>query len=144
MTVSNTLTFAIDPVPTTAISNILPLLVDTLSTVAVSNALTFTVDAVPTTAISTTLAFTSSFSTSRIFPRQIRTTSTPGFLLQLDASGYGVVQRARWEGVTVASIGPASIRAQLAYVTDEVGGPTLAFSDGTVWRRWQDRAQIST
>ena len=29
------------------------------------------------------------------------------------------------------------------YVSDETGGATLAFSDGTNWRRVQDRAVIS-
>ena len=29
------------------------------------------------------------------------------------------------------------------YVSDETSGATLAFSDGSVWRRVQDRAQVS-
>ena len=29
------------------------------------------------------------------------------------------------------------------YVTDETGGKTIAFSDGTDWRRAQDRAIVS-
>jgi len=33
--------------------------------------------------------------------------------------------------------------SSLIYITDEVGGPTLAFSDGTNWLRVQDRAIIS-
>lgn len=32
----------------------------------------------------------------------------------------------------------------IIYVTDEVDGATIAFSDGTDWRRVQDRAVIST
>jgi hypothetical protein len=31
----------------------------------------------------------------------------------------------------------------IVYVYDEVGGPTLAFSDGTNWRRVQDRNIVS-
>ena len=31
----------------------------------------------------------------------------------------------------------------LIYVSDETSGATLAFSDGSVWRRVQDRAQVS-
>ena len=31
----------------------------------------------------------------------------------------------------------------LIYVSNEAGGATLAFSDGSVWRRVQDRAQVS-
>jgi hypothetical protein len=31
----------------------------------------------------------------------------------------------------------------LIYVSDETSGPTIAFSDGTDWRRVQDRAVVS-
>ena len=31
----------------------------------------------------------------------------------------------------------------LIYVSDETGGATLAFSDGSVWRRVQDRSQVA-
>ena len=31
----------------------------------------------------------------------------------------------------------------IIYVSDETGGATLAFSDGTNWRRVQDRAVVS-
>lgn len=31
----------------------------------------------------------------------------------------------------------------LIYVSDEAGGATIAFSDGTNWRRVQDRAVVS-
>lgn len=31
----------------------------------------------------------------------------------------------------------------MIYVTDETGGATLAFADGTVWRRVSDRAEVS-
>lgn len=31
----------------------------------------------------------------------------------------------------------------LIYVSDELGGATVAFSDGTNWRRVQDRAVVS-
>jgi hypothetical protein len=31
----------------------------------------------------------------------------------------------------------------LVFVTDEAGGATIAFSDGTNWRRAQDRAIVS-
>ena len=34
-------------------------------------------------------------------------------------------------------------RAAYVYVSDESGGSTLAFSDGTNWRRTQDRAIVS-
>lgn len=32
----------------------------------------------------------------------------------------------------------------MIYVTDETGGATLAFADGTVWRRVSDRAEVSS
>ncbi len=38
---------------------------------------------------------------------------------------------------------PAVTDARVILVTDEVGGITLAFSDGTNWRRVQDRAVVS-
>lgn len=44
---------------------------------------------------------------------------------------------------TVASLPPAAGNTRLAVVTDEVGGATLAFSDGANWRRVQDRAVVS-
>ena len=31
----------------------------------------------------------------------------------------------------------------LVYITNEAGGPTIAFYDGTDWRRVQDRAVVS-
>ena len=37
----------------------------------------------------------------------------------------------------------ASGAGSLIFVNDEAGGPTLAFSDGTDWRRVQDRAVVS-
>jgi len=42
-------------------------------------------------------------------------------------------------GVPVAGAGAG----QMIFVSDESGGPTLAFSDGTDWRRVADRAVIS-
>lgn len=34
-------------------------------------------------------------------------------------------------------------RAYFIYVSDESGGPQMAFSDGTNWRRFTDRAIVS-
>jgi hypothetical protein len=56
------------------------------------------------------------------------------------------------DGYTVATAPPATDNAanagqalytNIIYVTNEVGGSTLAFSDGTNWRRVQDRAIIA-
>lgn len=45
---------------------------------------------------------------------------------------------------TVATLPTASLFANaLITVSDETGGHTVAFSDGTNWRRVQDRAVVS-
>ena len=45
---------------------------------------------------------------------------------------------------TVATLPSVSVNTRgLIYVSDESGGATLAFSDGTNWRRVQDRAIVS-
>lgn len=45
---------------------------------------------------------------------------------------------------TVAGVPTASLyEGGIIYVSDETGGATLAFSDGTNWRRVQDRAVVS-
>ena len=44
---------------------------------------------------------------------------------------------------TIAALPAATTPGQLAYVSDESGGPVLAFSDGTNWRRVTDRAVVS-
>ncbi len=38
---------------------------------------------------------------------------------------------------------PAATAAGFIYVSNEAGGATLAFADGTNWRRVQDRAIVS-
>ncbi len=43
---------------------------------------------------------------------------------------------------TVATL-PTGVSSGLIAVTDEAGGHTLAFYDGTDWRRVQDRAIVS-
>ena len=42
-----------------------------------------------------------------------------------------------------ASLPSASVIGGIIYVTDDIGGATLAFSDGTNWRRTADRAIIA-
>lgn len=44
---------------------------------------------------------------------------------------------------TVATLPSASTAGGMIYVSDETGGGTMAFSDGTNWRRVQDRAIVS-
>jgi len=43
----------------------------------------------------------------------------------------------------VANLPPATTPGRVIYVSNETGGATLAFSDGTNWRRVQDRAVVS-
>jgi len=43
----------------------------------------------------------------------------------------------------VASLPNAGIPGQMIYVSDETGGATMAFSDGSSWRRITDRAIVS-
>lgn len=45
--------------------------------------------------------------------------------------------------VTVAELPEATPAGKLLYVSDEVGGATVAFSDGTNWRRVTDNAIVS-
>lgn len=45
---------------------------------------------------------------------------------------------ARWGNTT-----PKDAFSSLVFVYDETSGPTLAFSDGTDWRRVQDRVIVS-
>jgi len=47
------------------------------------------------------------------------------------------------DSYTVATVPSAAQPGQMIYVTNETGGATMAFSDGTNWRRIQDRAVIS-
>lgn len=44
---------------------------------------------------------------------------------------------------TVAGLPSASPAGRMIYVSDETGGATPAFSDGTNWRRVSDRAIVS-
>ncbi len=49
----------------------------------------------------------------------------------------------RVKSYLIASLPPAVGDGQIIYVSDEAGGPTLAFSDGAAWRRVSDRAIVS-
>ena len=71
------------------------------------------------------------------------------FFNLFDRIGQGPVGM---KGYTVASLPSAASYADnttgtefssLIYVVNETGGATLAFSDGTNWRRVQDRAIVS-
>ena len=47
------------------------------------------------------------------------------------------------DSFTVAGLPSAAQPGQMIYVSDETGGPVMAFSDGTTWRRITDRAVVS-
>jgi hypothetical protein len=64
-------------------------------------------------------------------------TATPAVRLDVD----GAIRPASYTVVTVPAATAGA--GQLIYVSDESGGATLAFSDGTDWRRLADRAIIS-
>jgi hypothetical protein len=63
---------------------------------------------------------------------QINRKQTTGAVIELPA--YTVVQ--------LADV-PAATANQAVIVTDEVGGRTMALSDGTVWRRVSDGVEVS-
>ena len=49
----------------------------------------------------------------------------------------------RVKSYTVAGLPSAAAAGQVVFISDEAGGATLAFSDGTSWRRVADRAVVS-
>ena len=56
----------------------------------------------------------------------------------------GMASPLRLMSYTVATLPTASQwTGSLIYVSDETAGATTAFSDGTAWRRSQDRAIVS-
>lgn len=65
-------------------------------------------------------------------------TGTPSCRLQVN----GPVRVAQYGKASLPSANTSGAGAMI-YVSDDVGGATLAFSDGTVWRRVTDRAIIS-
>ena len=63
------------------------------------------------------------------------------FVQQVYENLVGIKKQSKY---TVATLPDASeFEAHTIYVSDETGGATLAFSDGTNWRRVQDRAVVS-
>lgn len=64
-------------------------------------------------------------------------TATPA--VKLDVDGPIRLRSYSVAGAPIASAGAG----QMIFVSDEAGGATLAFSDGTSWRRVTDRAVIS-
>lgn len=74
--------------------------------------------------------------------------STSTYLSNLELWARQVYERItgikELQSYTVANLPDASeLEAHVLYVSDESGGATLAFSDGTNWLRVQDRAVVS-
>ncbi len=65
--------------------------------------------------------------------------------LHFDSSAWSVVRNAisYLASYTVATLPSASVAGGMVYVSNASGGATVAFSDGTNWRRVQDRAIVS-
>jgi hypothetical protein len=62
----------------------------------------------------------------------------------LDRLGGITAQALPLRNYTVATLPDATVHDYgLIFVTNETGGATVAFSDGTNWRRVQDRAIVS-
>lgn len=56
----------------------------------------------------------------------------------------GMTEPLKLKQLTVAELPAASVwTGAIVFVTDETGGAVTAFSDGTNWRRTQDRAIVS-
>lgn len=51
--------------------------------------------------------------------------------------------RGEYDEYTVATLPDPATERRVIAVTDETGGYTIAFSDGSDWRRVQDRAVVS-
>lgn len=65
------------------------------------------------------------------------------FVTDIGATAFRQGQIAQVGSFTVADLPSATTPARLIYVSDEVGGAVVAFSDGTNWRRVTDRAIVA-
>lgn len=62
------------------------------------------------------------------------------FVIAFIVSEHGYPEAPDYEVASLPNVGPGG---GIIYVSDETGGATLAFSDGTNWRRVQDRAIVA-
>lgn len=70
--------------------------------------------------------------------------SLPGWIrLVANAINQMTTSEVTLRSYTVATLPPVTDLPQLIYVSDEVGGAVVAFSDGASWRRCTDRAVVS-
>ena len=90
------------------------------------------------------------------FIEPVAVTGVPGASFHFDSPGYQKVGSyvrikdldvdAPFQifSITVAELpNPLGLFGHIVFVTDEAGGPVLAFSDNLEWRRWTDRAIVS-
>ncbi|MEQ9315429.1 MAG: DUF2793 domain-containing protein, partial [Henriciella sp.] len=71
--------------------------------------------------------------------QEVGLSCTPRVGVSLDSNGPIAPKAYTVAGLPAASVGEGAI----IYVSDETGGATLAFSDGTDWRRTSDNAIVS-
>ncbi|MGB3625355.1 MAG: DUF2793 domain-containing protein [Henriciella sp.] len=71
--------------------------------------------------------------------QEVGLSRTPRLGMQLDSNGPIAPKSYTVAALPAASIGEGAI----VYVSDETGGPTLAFSDGADWRRTSDNAVVA-
>jgi len=84
-------------------------------------------------------------------PLQENITGISGRAIQTWALWFETLYRAlngsaplKLSSYTVSTLpSAANYEANITYVSNETGGATIAFSDGTNWRRVQDRAIVS-
>lgn len=70
--------------------------------------------------------------------------ATPQFQAFIDAVGRMLDVAIELSSYTVATLPDVALyQNSMIFVSDETGGATVAFSDGTNWRRVQDRAVVS-
>lgn len=78
---------------------------------------------------------------AKMAAREYFTRTTSGLYYLWDAFIRGDM---RLSSFTVSTLPDAAgNERRLIYVSDETGGATVAFSDGSDWRRVQDRAVVS-
>lgn len=74
----------------------------------------------------------------------VTASNVPGWIRQAASAINGLINgQVAAKSYTVATLPSAAIAGQVIYVSDEIGGAVLAFSDGTSWRRVTDRAIVS-
>jgi hypothetical protein len=75
--------------------------------------------------------------------RIFRPASAPEWLLAVVQSIERAFAEQALDEYRVAELPAASGRKRMVFVADEVGGPVVAFNDGSDWRRVTDRAIVA-